>query len=343
MGVDEQEFLRTPNLEGFIALNQKQSLSNFPEQLIHLGHSAKEEIYLTQEDRVAHLHILGSPDQGKSKFLELLIRADINNGHGVCLLDPGDNGDTAKKILKYCASIGFEKVCYINPIDFFEFKRVPTFNPIKYEAPPAVSAGNLLDTIQVLWNTSDFSDTPDVLKFTTALLYTLHRAQGTLPDSKYLLNLEYPEQRNKLLKAAIPEHATQLRSNKLSSTLNRFNVYKDEHLSVMLGSTLPGIPFMKMITEGWVILVNLDPQSVWGVSQQEQRALGTLLINEITYAIHRLRENEWKGVYYLYIDEVGDYATQKLAFILDKKRKTGAKSFCMEHSTSYGDCQRIPS
>lgn len=335
------EAIRTPKLKDLTRLHEQELFSAFPEKIIHLGHSNEEEIYLTQEDRESHIHILGAPGEGKSKFLELLLRSDIQNGYGACLLDPSENGDTAFKVLKYCVSVGFEKVCLINPVDFLEFKRVPVFNPIKYNAPATVSVGNVMDALKVLWNTKDFADTPRIQKYATALLHALHASGMTLVESLYFLTRsEFSIQRTSIIDALpignlhrshlTSAYQTLLTFEQFQSTVNRFSVFQDPTLRLMIGSTKPGISFTKLISEGWLILVNLDPQSVWGTEQIQQRLIGTLLINEIVYAIHRLTESGWKGVYYLYIDEVGDYATSKIAYILDKKRKTGLR-FTIAH------------
>lgn len=340
-GLSREELFHRPKLKDAVAHAVKESLTNFPDKIIHLGHSNEEEIYLTQEDRESHIHILGAPGEGKSKFLELLVRSDITNGYGACLLDPSENGDTASKVLKYCASIGFEKVCLINPVDFLEFNKVPVFNPIKYNAPATVSVGNVMDALKVLWNTKDFADTPRIQKYATALLHALHASQSTIVESKYFLTRTHFASEREALLAGLQSsdlhrqhltsaYQTLLTFEQFQSTVNRFSVFQDPTLRLLLGSKMMGVPFHTLITEGWLILVNLDPQSVWGTEQIQQRLIGTLIINEVVYAIHRLRESGWQGVYYLYIDEVGDYATSKLAYILDKKRKTGLR-FTVAH------------
>jgi len=102
-----------------------------------------------------------------------------------------------------------------------------------------------------------------------------------------------------------------------------FEPFLEDTMKLIFGGK-DAINFQSMISGGWLILVNLDPQGIFG--QEHQRLIGTTIINEITYAIYRLRENGWSGIYYLYIDEVGDYATPKLAYLLDKKRKSGLRT-----------------
>ena len=116
--------------------------------------------------------------------------------------------------------------------------------------------------------------------------------------------------------------ATRLNYESFQSTVNRLEPFIDPTMSLMFGSK-DGLSFQDLIAKGYLILVNLDPEGIYG--QEHQRLLGTIIINEITYAISRLRNSGWKGCFYLYIDEAGDYATSKLSYILDKKRKSGLR------------------
>lgn len=291
---------------------------------------------ISGEEKRLHLDIFGAPGQGKSRLIELLMRQDIRNGYGCCLLDPSENGDTVNRMLAFCESIGFDKVCLINPPDFKTFDRIPIFNPLKYRHPAEVNAGNVMDALSVLWS-SGFEDKLGFLNLATSLLALVHKTKYTLPDIEYFLDPIYVRQRAQILKDVSPSdsHRRILESSKSKmaqeAVANRFSVfYKDQWFRLMLGSKKFGINFKQLIRDGYVILVNLDPQGVWG-SQVQQRLLGTLIINEITQAIFSLRESgKWSSAFYLYIDEMSDYATAKIAYILDKKRKTGL-SFTVAH------------
>jgi hypothetical protein len=112
------------------------------------------------------------------------------------------------------------------------------------------------------------------------------------------------------------------------STIRRLNPVFDDTMKLMLGSNNTPVNFMRLVSEGWVILVNLDPHRVWG--KEHERLLGTLVINELIFAVSRLLDSGWKGVYYVYVDEAGKYATPKLAEILDYKRHIGVR-FALAH------------
>jgi hypothetical protein len=54
---------------------------------------------INREDRARHMYAVGKSGSGKSKFLELLLRQDIANREGVCLIDP--YGEITENILKF--------------------------------------------------------------------------------------------------------------------------------------------------------------------------------------------------------------------------------------------------
>jgi hypothetical protein len=313
-----------------------------------LGWSENEgPIPLTEEDRESHIHILGSPGEGKSKFLELLLRQDIDNGYGACLLDPSDNGDTCYKILKYAISKGYEKIVLIDPHDVWEYGFVPTINPVHYRAPGEAVAGDLMDVMRVLWNVSDFSKTGIIEDYLPSIFTALHAAKMTLAESRWFRK-DFPVCRNR--RDRIVSHLNEYDDDRMTleevfskpalfngdyrSTTRRLKLFNNRILEHMLGSTNGtfdaegkyhqkwGLNFLDLVSKGYVILVNLDAAGgVWG--EQHQKFLGTLIMSEIQYAVSRLRNNGWHGRYYLYVDEVGLFATRKLANFLYHKRKSG--------------------
>lgn len=320
--------------------------SRFP--LINLGWADDGEVYITQEDRAGHMHVLGATQEGKSKLMELLIRDDIKNGYGCCLIDPSRGGATAYKVLRYCASIGFEKVVFIDPADMLSTGKIPAIQPLRDGIPEPVINGNLMDVTRVLWTADEFSKNPRIQKYLPAVIQTLVVNKLTLAEIRFFLsNVGYFSERDKFL--ANPElddlnrkHIQGAFRNVMTfehfqSTVNRMNPFHDALLRVLFGSRKTwkepdrdeqhwGIPWTKLITEGWVILVNADPTDVWGHDNPvPQRLIATIIIGEVVHTIGRLIKRGWQGVYYLYIDEVGYYATRKLSSLLDYHAKTGLR------------------
>lgn len=339
-GTDWESLTRVPTGAQVVERALRETWSQYP--LRDLGWASDGEVTLTEEDRESHIHILGAPGEGKSKLLELLIRQDIDRGYGCCFLDPTPYGETAYKVLKYCIKQGVQKVLLIDPHDF---PVVPVINPFHYSAPANVSVGNIMDTIRILWNDKGYEGTARINRYLPAILRALHQSKLTLHEALYFSDKHHPVYKHRrdqildnlhpldssrvILESLFSSHTSKSIFNiEFESTIRRLNPFSDDVMKLIVGSNVEPINFQKMVSDGWVILVNLYPHGVWG--DEQQRLLGTLVINEVIYAIHRLKASGWQGIYYLYVDEIGDYATKKLADVLDKERKSGLR-FTVAH------------
>ncbi|MCD9186995.1 MAG: type IV secretory system conjugative DNA transfer family protein [Pyrinomonadaceae bacterium] len=304
----------------------KQTHSKYP--LRSLGSGIDGELFISEEERIDHCHILGTTGEGKSKFIEYLIREDIRRGNGVCLLDPTDRAETAYNILKFCIEQGHEKVCLIDP----HLEKITCIQPFHSKYKEATVA-NVMDTIRILFNSKDAAETPVIQKYLPAIVNVLHNAKMTLHEAKYFMEYKRSGFRRKQILEASGEFDrhrlileesfdTYFRFDKdIGSSTRRLEPFFDSRLDLMFAA--PGIDFAKMISEGWVILVNL--YAGLGFEPIHSRLLGTTVINEIIFALDRLRKNDWKGVYYLYVDEAGRYANRNLADLLAYKRKSGLR------------------
>jgi hypothetical protein len=73
--------------------------SELPAEGLHLGfinyRGSKTEVYMKESDRRRHLYIIGKSGSGKSVLISNLAIQDIQNGHGVGIVDP--HGDIFQK------------------------------------------------------------------------------------------------------------------------------------------------------------------------------------------------------------------------------------------------------
>ncbi|MDD3156150.1 MAG: DUF87 domain-containing protein [Candidatus Pacebacteria bacterium] len=67
------------------------------------------------EDRMLHMYVIGQTGTGKSTFLKNMIVQDIQNGNGVCFIDP--HGDLASEVLDFVPKERMDDVVYFNPSD----------------------------------------------------------------------------------------------------------------------------------------------------------------------------------------------------------------------------------
>ena len=70
---------------------------------------------IKENDRTKHTYIIGKSGMGKSTLLENFVLQDINNGEGVCVIDP--HGSMAEKLLDHIPESRIKDVVYFAPFD----------------------------------------------------------------------------------------------------------------------------------------------------------------------------------------------------------------------------------
>jgi hypothetical protein len=340
-GKKEEEIFRFPSAEESIKKIWKQPKSSYPLRLLGTG---GEDVYISEEERESHMHIIGTTREGKSKFLEHLIRGDIDQGNGLCFFDPSDRGDTLYRILAYCEKKKYKKVLLIDPHHFYTRNIVCPISPFgKYRES---SVTKTMDTLRVLYGQSEWFSTPVIKKYLRAVLNLLHNANLTLAESEHFARPKAVFERAQILSKTDPDDRQR---EAIEAALGTPSVKRDHVLFAEYQSTVRrleelfhpviqtmfsskvGIDFADLIADGWVVLVNL--YRWYGIEKMQTRLLGTAIINEIIEAIDRLKapkknqdgttRKPWRGRYYLYIDEAGEYVTEKLTEMLTLKSKSG--------------------
>jgi hypothetical protein len=304
-----------------------------------LGLDSNGSPLIINDEQRTHTHVIGTTRVGKSKFLEHLIREDIDKGHGICFIDSSEGGQTAYNILRYCAYKDYDKVIFIDPHHTYTFGKIAPINPFgefpynPYEAE--LSAEKVWDIIQIQFQQKDSSETPVIKQYLPAIVRVLHKARMTLAESLYFTQPVYVSQREEIF-AKLPVNDSDVLM--LRSAFGRGDLYKEfrptgRRVLDLLHSTLKfyfgsskGLDFTRLIADKWAVIVNLYPQRGFGKSPA--RFLGTAIIEEIDKAMdiltgNPLSKNPWEGRFYLYVDEVGRYANRNIADMLQYKVKTG--------------------
>ena len=186
-----EEAIRTPTLEE--QLKEMWKLIHSAKPLFSLGIGTEGEMWITEEERENHLHIVGTTGEGKSKFLEHMMRHDIDKGNGFLFLDPSAGGKTAYDVLQYCAYKGKDKVIFIDPAHIYSHKKIIGLSPF-LDAPSLEDAcvTNIFDTIKIIFGTKDESETPMIGKFLPAILHVLYKAKASLYEALYFTDRDNP-------------------------------------------------------------------------------------------------------------------------------------------------------
>jgi hypothetical protein len=350
LGQSLDSLTRLPSIEETIGRLQENILSEYP--LRTIGNNDTEgELTLSEENRAAHWHIVGSTRQGKSKLIESLIRHDLDNGYGCTLLDPSENASTAHSILRYCIKHNHKNVIWI---DLNDTHVIPTINPLAWRGPGAASGkvAVCMDAVRLLWNQNEWQATARIQTYLKALFYALYFAKATIPDATAFLAVQERGAHNPVL--ADLERKRRLIMNELAPTsearitleqvfnsravflndfqptIRRLNPFFDTLPKLVFGSTDTPLNFEDIIRNKTCLLVNLDMRGIGG--DDLRRLIGTFIINGLVNAVSYLnKRTEWKGRHYLYMDEAGLFVTRALTDIMAYQGKSGLWATIAHH------------
>jgi len=163
-----------------------------------LGHDASgHAIELSASEREAHTHVIGSSGSGKSKFLELMMRGDLANGEGFCLIDP--HGALYRDVLDFCSHKVIKREVIL--LNLSDPKQVLGFNPFcrRAEGDVSVQASRRISATMHAWGVPNTDATP-TLERTLRLIYTALLEQN-LPFhfAQFLIDFNSKEIRESLI------------------------------------------------------------------------------------------------------------------------------------------------
>jgi len=298
----------------------------------------KEDMYLSVQDRLRHLYILGATGTGKSKLLEFLIRQDILSGRGLCLIDP--HGDLFQSILHflagYCSGNNDPEIAEkiskrLVLIDPACTDWVMGFNPLEaIGVNPYSQALEFMGILKKLWSDAYWGPRMEELMRNTMITLSLHGY--TLLEAKTLLT--DPLFRGRLV-ADLPEGEVKeywlYRYNQLSDRmqntyrepiLNRLSVFlSDPSIRIMVGQKKSTINFRQIMDQGKWLLVNLSK----GRLKSNAHLLGAFLVAKLQLsALSRVDVDEEKRFpFFVFVDEFQNFMSEDFETILSEARKYG--------------------
>src|SRR3989338_5526471 len=286
---------------------------------------------IPQDRRDAHFYVVGATRSGKTKFLESLIKQDIENGLGFGVIDP--HGDFTEDIKGYLYALNKdapeslqERVVLIDPTDK---NNVATFNPLEITGNETAEGVvlELTDAFKKIWHEAWGSRMEDLLKNTLIALVENNLTIGEVP-----LFLTNANVRRKVLEKVkhrecrqyFAERFDNLRrseqDDRMESTLNKVGAFLfDPALRQILVASKSSFNIREIMDDGKILLVKLAK----GQFKSNADLLGSLLLAKIqATAFARTDTRELKRQkFYLYIDEFQNFATESFKDMLAESSK----------------------
>jgi len=290
-------------------------------------------VYIDEKERATHMQVIGSTGEGKSKFLEHMIRQDIINGNGLCLIDP--HGHLYNDLVTWCASKRLldrgrpKRIVLFDPA---EEKWTFGFNPLQADlANLAFHVDAMVKAVAKVWGGENQDQTPLLKRCLRVLFHALGERQLSLLEAQHLVNpidgrvrgyLTH-ELRDKVIQQEW-DYFNRLKPRpfyeEFGSTINRMMEFLSSPIiRSIIGQLERVINFRKVMDEGWVLLVNLAASD--RISEDNARLLGTLIVNDLFLRAKGRKKDS--RPFYLYIDECALFINEDIGRILDEGRKFG--------------------
>jgi len=300
-----------------------------------LGHDAAgRTVQLTPDDRRIHMHVIGSSGSGKSKFLEWMIRGDLHNRQGFCLIDP--HGTLYNDVLNYCAHRVLDRDIVL--LNLSSPGRIVAFNPFLRadDADISVQVDRRITATMHAWGVDNTDQTP-TLERTLRLIYTVMLDQNLgLPQVQHLIDFNAQQVRSALIdrlqtpviqkewRELLGMKAKEWRDETLSARNRLFRFLTSPALTRFMGLQNLTLNLREIMDQGKVLLINLAPSDE--LSEENARVFGALLVNEF-FEVARRRQRDSLGrpprPFYLYLDEFQNFVSMDIADMLDQVRKFG--------------------
>jgi hypothetical protein len=304
----------------------------------------KEEFQLAKiadSDRLNHFYVIGATGTGKTKFLEYLIRQDIEKGNGFGVIDP--HGDLIEDIKGFLVlryepddEIISNRVILIDPADP-DF--TVTFNPLEKVSgvPIAEQANELISAFRKIWSDSWGVRMEDLMRNS---LIALAEAELTLTELPQFLT-------NRGVRQGILEKVShplaQEYFKRFDTMTDRSQVtwvepimnkigafFSDDRIRHIFSSEKSSFNIREIMDHQKILLIKLDK----GKLKDSADLLGSLLMAKIQMAAFSRSDilQRKRIPFYLYIDEFQNFASESFSIVLSEARKYGL-SLIMAHQT----------
>jgi energy-coupling factor transporter ATP-binding protein EcfA2 len=281
------------------------------------------------KDRTRHVYVIGKTGMGKSTMLENMAVQDIQNGEGICFIDP--HGKTADLLLEYVPKERIRDVIHIAPFDVefpISFNVLESVDPEKRH----LVVSGLMSTFKKIWEDAwsarmEYILTNTLLALLEAKDSTLLGVNRMLSDKEYrkeiVSQIQDPSVRTFWTKE-FANYTERMAAEAVPAIQNKVGQFTANPLiRNMIGQPHSSFDFREAIDHRKIIIINL---SKGRIGDENMKLLGGLLVTKIYLAamsradtpdrVARMLPN-----FYLFVDEFQNFANASFADILSEARK----------------------
>ncbi len=281
------------------------------------------------EDRLRHMYVIGKTGMGKSTMLENMAIQDIQNGEGICFIDP--HGSAAEKLLEFIPQDRIGDVLYFAPFDIDHPIGFNVLEDVGFEKRHLVVAG-LMSAFKRVWVDAWSSRMEYILQ--NVLLALLEYPDSTLVDiNRMLINKQF---RNKVLDRVTDPMVLEFWKVEFAGYTDRYAQEATPAIQNKIGQFVanplvrniiaqPDSTFniRELMDSKKIFIVNL---SKGRMGEQNADLIGSMLVTKMYLsAMSRAEQTsvelEALPPFYLYVDEFQSVVNDSFANILSEARK----------------------
>ncbi len=326
----------TPKMK-IVKAREASSPPDLPREGLLLGYNLfrgeKSDIRLLDEDRRRHLYTIGQTGTGKSVFLENMIIQDVQEGKGVCVIDP--HGDMVERILGFVPRHRQQDVIYFNPGDV---ERPMGLNMLEYDPnypeQKTFIVNELLSIFDKLYNMSIaggpifeqyFRNSTHLVMDDPSSGNTILEIERVLTDKPFR-DLKLSRSNNIVVKnfwTQIAEKAGGEASLKdmVPYIASKFdNFIANDIMRPIISQEKSAFNFREVMDNQRILLVNLSKGRLGDINSS---LIGLIIVGKLLMAALSRTDTpeEKRKDFYLYIDEFQNVTTDSIATILSEARK----------------------
>lgn len=306
---------------------------NNPEEITYFAETnargKKIKFGIKAKDRTRHVYVIGKTGTGKSTMLENMAIQDINNGNGLCFMDP--HGKTADLLMEYIPEERKKDVLYFAPFDMDYPISFNIMEDVGYDKRHLVVSG-LMSSFKKIWQDAWSARMEYIL--TNTLFALLEYPDATLLSvNKMLSDKDF---RKKVVEnitdtsvrsfwvdefANYTERFAQEATPAIQNKIGQFTT--NPLIRNIIGQPKSSFNFRDLMDDKKIIIVNL---SKGRIGESNANLLGSLLITKIYLSAMSRADKSEKELaklpnFYLYVDEFQSFANESFADILSEARK----------------------
>jgi len=310
---------------------------DLPDHGILLGKNVHRNIEtpirITAEDRLRHFYIIGQTGTGKTTLLKTMIRQDILNGEGVCMIDP--HGSDIQEVLSFIPKERYDDVIYFDPsyterpmgLNMLEFDR-------RFPEQKTFVVNEMLSIFNKLFDMKATGGPMFEQYFRNAVNLVLEDPESgsTLLDISRVLSdktyreLKLSKCKNPIVLQFWKEIAGKAGgeaslANIVPYITSKFDVFlSNEIMRPIVSQEKSSFDFRDIMDNKKILLVNLAKGRLGDINSN---LIGLIVVGKILMAsLSRVDSfGQELNPFYLYIDEFQNVTTDSISTILSEARK----------------------